>query len=414
MKRSHSIDTRRGRNPKDLINPRHRIQHQAVSFGKIVDMRNLQTAFKAVKENKGKHGSDGVTISDYEDNLNSNLQELKVELESATYTPDPLRKVVIHEGDKERVISIPTIRDRSAQQAILNVIEPDIDAVFFDCSYGFRKGLGTENAMQHVLKLLREGHHWIIKGDISGCFDNIPHDGLTECLSQYVKENEVLKLIKKMLRTGLAGPDHPYGIGTPQGAVISPILANIYLHQLDQFATDRGYSIVRYADDWVMLFKTEIEAQKAAALTTHFIQHNLKLDSRDKEGKGISRIEEGFDFLGYTFYPGGRKPSKKAQLKFKRRLPDKIESHFRKGSNLDKRRDLTNLIEACNPVLRGWGNYYFRGSGARIFRDLDKEVYSIIKETIECEEDLPTRKSIYSRGLISLQELHRVQNNSRT
>ncbi|WP_394174012.1 group II intron reverse transcriptase/maturase [Guptibacillus hwajinpoensis] len=389
--------------------PRNSKSANRIHLDAITDKKNLYEAFRKVKENKGKPGIDKVTSDEFERDLGTNLDTLQSELIKGRYSPRPLRKLRIPQwNNKPRQISIPTVRDRVAQQAVLNVIQDDIEAGFYDCSFGYRKGIGAHDAIKSICDLIAEGNHWIVKGDIKGCFDNIPHSRLLELCSNSIKDREITSLLKKMITAGLAAPDDHeqiQSLGTPQGAVISPLLANLYLHQLDAFAVTRGFNLVRYADDWLMLFKTQEEAQAAATKTLGYIKGALGLTSEVKGGADtVSNLQQEFTFLGYTFFPGGMKPSQKSQKKLIATLPDKIHKHLKETENVHKSHTIELVAGGVNPVLKGWYDYYSLGGGKKIYRTIDKEVRKIVRHVARDEKHHPvTNTYMQQRGLLSLE-----------
>ncbi|MGG4496610.1 group II intron reverse transcriptase/maturase [Brevibacillus reuszeri] len=389
--------------------PRKPSTEQQDLLTQIVRMDNLRRSFKKVKENRGSHGSDKISVKMVEDSLDETLLTLQEALMNGEYLPAPLRRVAIpKDNGKERIISIPTVIDRIAQQAVLSTVEPLFEQVFLPCNHGFRPSLGTETAMEEVLTLIKEGYHYVIKGDITGCFDHIPKALLLQQVKANVTDYGALNIISKMIQQGTAGTAEDHVEGIPQGGVISPLLANVYLHQLDSFADTRGFRLIRYADDWVMMFRTERDARVAREHTEAYITHTLHLTSKDKETEqDITYITSGFNFLGYTFYEGGRKPSDRAINRFRLTLPLKIDKALNKSdaAGTHYERSLSNVIAAANPFIEGWGQYYTRGNGRSILRNLDAYIRGTIRE-IAAIGGRRTNHSLYQEGLFSLERLH--------
>ncbi|MFH1037451.1 MAG: group II intron reverse transcriptase/maturase [PVC group bacterium] len=273
------------------------------------------------KRNRGAAVINRVTVEQFERQLDVNLNRLEKGLRDNTYKPQGIRRKQIRKpGSKEeRPLGIPTIRDRIVQGAVKNVVEPIFEQGFSEHSYGFRPGRGCKDALRRVSHLLHAGYTWVVDADIRSYFDMIPHDRLMECLRDKIADGGVLALIESFLNQGILsdltgwGP----GQGTPQGAVISPLLANIYLNPLDHIMTRLGFEMIRYADDFVILCRSEEEARRALNQITAWVKEaGLKLHP---EKTRIVDVEQrgGFDFLGYHFERGYRWPIKKSLKQFK-------------------------------------------------------------------------------------------------
>ncbi|WP_425358459.1 group II intron reverse transcriptase/maturase [Acetohalobium arabaticum] len=232
---------------------------------KIVTKVNLHLAAQTVIANGGSAGVDGVTIEEFCDNYQQNMRELYRQLQEDRYESSPVLRVMIPKGDgRERPLGIPTVKDRIAQAAVKRKIEPIFEKIFCDCSYGFRPGRSQMDAINKVEEYKEEGYKWVLDADIKGYFDNINQDLLMEFITERINDGWVLRMIKSWLTAGVMTEEGyiPSKQGTPQGGVISPLLANIYLHQLDKIMTKRGYKIVRFADDFVILTKSKKKAIK--------------------------------------------------------------------------------------------------------------------------------------------------------
>lgn len=393
--------TRHHRKGKRFITPKDNAAKLPIAkslMKQICALDNLQVASKKVIAKGGSHGSDRITVEEYrllKDTLDKQLTD---QFEQGTYEPlpHPPRLCKLDKGDGTyRTITIPTVYDRVAQQAVLNVIEPLFESEFMDCSYGFRRGRNAHQALASVTEHIRQGNHWVVKGDISKYFDTIPHKGLMNKVSTVIKDKETIALISKMIA-------NKEGIGLPQGAVISPILANIYLHEIDHYAAEMNWQIVRYADDYILLFKTEQEAIKGAALSLGFLSANLGLTSKNKDGHAAAAIhwEQGFDFLSYTIYKGGLKVSNKASAKLIKEITEKIKAVSAADHSLER------VITSVNESLRGWANYFTYGNGAEIFRELDAKVRELLRASRVVPRGMPNQK-LMEAGLVSLHRVYR-------
>jgi len=336
---------------------------------KVYQRPNLEASFIKTKRNQGAAGIDRVTVEQFEKRLDANLSWLEKGLKEERYTPQSNRQKTIKEPGtrKERTLMIPTIRDRVVQGAIKNVIEPIFEQIFSRNSYGFRPGLGCKHALGRVSSLLKAGYTWVVDADIKSYFDMIPQDRLMECVREKIADGRVLALIESFLKQGILsglsnwGP----GRGTPQGAVISPLLANIYLNPLDHKMAEEGFEMVRYADDFVILCRSEQEAHRALALVKGWMReagltlHPEKTQITDATQRG------GFDFLGYHFERGYRWPSKKSLKKFKASIG--LKTKRCNGHSMEK------IVESINRTSRGWFEY-FKHSHYTSFPSIDSWV----------------------------------------
>ena len=323
-------------------------------WDKVLAERTLQTAFWAVWRNAGAPGVDGQTVQEFDEHAAVELARLRDELSTRRYRRQPARRVWIPKpGTTERrPLGIPAVRDRTVEAALRSVIEPILERDFADTSYGFRPGRGCREAVARVEELLGQGHVWCVDCDLKSYFDTIPHERLMALLGERIVDGSVLKLIRQSLKAGVMEELkgwQPSERGTPQGAVISPLLANLYLNPLDHEMIRRGWAMVRYADDFVVLCRSRKEADavldflrqwtEAAGLTLH-----------PTKTRTVHAIEEGFDFLGWHFRNHSKWPRKKSLQK----LQDKLRP-------LTKRThggSLGDIIAKANPILRGWYGYF--------------------------------------------------------
>jgi RNA-directed DNA polymerase len=348
---------------------------------KVWSPANLLASFTRVKANWGAAGVDHVTVDAFETRLEKNLARLERALREGTYRPQAVRRTYIPKpGSKEkRPLGIPTVRDRVAQGAVRHVLEPIFERDFAEHSYGFRPGLGCKNALRRVDALLREGYTWVVDADIKSYFDTIPHDRLMARVGEKVSDGRVLELIEGFLKQDILEglkywtPEE----GTPQGAVISPLLANIYLDPLDHHMAGLGFEMIRYADDFVILCRTEADAQRALDLAGQWMSENgLRLHPEKTRIVDALVFKGGFDFLGYHFQYGPRRdrltgrrclwwmrwPREKSVKKFRDAIRDKTP---RKNGN-----SLEAIIVNVNFTTRGWYGY-FKQSLHNTFEALD-------------------------------------------
>jgi len=333
---------------------------------KVYAPRTLRAAFERVKANDGAPGVDHVTVRAFEAHLEENLARLSRSLRDGTYRPQAVRRAWVPKpGRKEkRPLGIPTVRDRVAQTALRSVLEPIFERDFAEHSYGFRPGRGAKDALREVARLLREGHSWVVDADIRSYFDSIPRERLLARVAEKIADGRVLALLGAYLEQevmeGLARwtPE----AGTPQGAVISPLLSNIYLDPLDHKMAERGYAMVRYADDFVILCRTEAEARRALAEVEAWMEEaGLRLHP-EKTRVVDAREPGGFDFLGYHFERGYRWPRRKSLRKVKEAIRQKTRRT--NGQSLEM------IIADVNRTLRGWYEY-FKHSHHTTFGPLD-------------------------------------------
>lgn len=313
----------------------------------------VYAAWRAVRRNRGAAGVDKVSIQMFEKNLEANLDQLMRELKQGTFVPLPARRVYIPKDAKQtkfRPLGIPAVRDRVAQEVLRRLLSPIFEARFHDQSYGFRPARSCHQAVEKVLELGRQGHRWVLDADISGFFDNLRQRAVMEALSEVVADGNILRLVEKFLRAGVmeGGKFLPTRVGTPQGGVASPLLANIALNVLDWHLQRHGYRFVRYADDFVVLCHSEQEAKEARALVEQLLRERLGL-SLSAEKTKVTRFQEGFTFLGFDIKSRFVRMRAKSVENFK----TKIRTLTRRHHNLD-----ATVIVKLNRVIRGTANYF--------------------------------------------------------
>lgn len=263
---------------------------------------SLHTAFLRVEASQGMAGVDGVTIGDYRYNLEINLALLGEELRSGRYAPLPLLRLLVAKADgSPRALSVPCVRDRVAQAAVLNIIEPLFEAHFEDVSFAYRKGRSVRQAALRLKELRGQGCRFVVEADLDAYFDNIDHDLLFAKVAAIVPDPNILRLLRLWVQAEVYDGERIFVMakGIPQGAVISPLLANLFLDELDETLVEWGYHLVRYADDFVILTKTRPEAEAALKLTEEILTRlHLALDAEDT---AISHFDKGFKYLGLIF-----------------------------------------------------------------------------------------------------------------
>ena len=351
---------------------------------KVHRPQTLEAAWQQVKANKGAAGIDGQSIERFAAGAERYLGELAEDLKEGRSRAAPVRRVEIAKaGGKTRPLGIPTVKDRIVQAAVKQVIEPIFEQEFLSVSYGFRPGRGCKDALREVDEWLKKGYTHVVDADLKSYFDSIPHARLKERIEERISDGRLLELLAGWLRQDIVhGLEKwtPTG-GTPQGAVISPLLANIYLHPLDVHMTRQGYVMVRYADDFVILCPTAQAAGKALEEIKAWVEANGLTLHPDKTHLGDCRIEgQGFEFLGYRFEAGKRWVRKKSLTALK----DKVRALTRRtrGDRLGR------IIADLNPMLRGWYGYFKHAQG-RVFQTLDALIRRRLRALLRKQEKRP-------------------------
>lgn len=311
----------------------------------------MYEAFKSVKRNRGAAGVDKVSIEMFEENCQENLQALMKELKTGAFEPKPSRRVYIPKAPgKVRPLGIPAVRDRIGQEVLRRLLSPIFEKRFHNDSYGFRPQRNCHQAIERVLELGRQGYKHVLDADIKGFFDNLSHSVMMQALTAVVADGNILRLVEKLLNAGVMenGVFKPTTVGTPQGGVISPLLANIALDSLDWFLEGHGLRFVRYADDFVVLCRSNTEAQEALTLIELYLTNCLGL-TLSPEKTHVTSFKRGFAFLGFDISSRSVVMREKSVEKFK----NKVRKLTQRSRNMDN-----EVIQKLNRVIRGTANYF--------------------------------------------------------
>jgi len=317
-------------------------------------MKTLRCAWGKVRRNKGSAGTDGETIHMFERNSEKNLRAIQRQLKESRYGVSSIRRSWIDKdgSSDKRPLGIPTVRDRIVQTALRIVIEPIFEVGFADSSYGFRPCRNQKGALREMYSLMRKGYTKVVDVDLKGYFDTIPHDKLMGYVKEHVADGKILKLLMSFIKASVMDDLSEWSpeFGCPQGAVISPLLSNIYLNYLDHQMKQSGFRMIRYADDFVIMCRSTEESERAMELVENYAhEHGLTVHPEKTKTVDVSRSEP-FEFLGYRFV-GFRKYVAKKSLK---RFRDKIRTLTRRSNRFG----LYEIILRLNRVLKGWFEYF--------------------------------------------------------
>ena len=367
---------------------------------KVWREETLRLAFERVKANKGAAGADHQSIAAFEARLEKELGQLREELRTGRYRPRPIRRVWIEKPGttEKRPLGIPAVRDRVVQAALVLVIEPIFEREFVEHSYGFRPERGAKDALRRVDDLLKAGYTWVVDADLKGYFDSIRQDLLMADVRERIADGRLLDLVRAFLEQPIIDGLESWTPtrGTPQGAVLSPLLANVFLHPVDVAMSEAGYEMVRYADDFVILCRSREEAVRAMAmvrrlcedrgLTLHPQKTRIVNEQEPGDGFKLHGGTGGFDFLGYHFQRGRRWPCEKS---FKR-----LKEALRRKTRRCNGRSLGVIIADCNRTLRGWFEY-FKHSHEWTFETIDRWMRRRLRSILRKR----TKRRGVSRGL---------------
>ena len=380
---------------------------------KLQSETTLRAAFAQVEANRGAAGVDHVSVEHYAKEVDANLRRLSEELRTGSYLPQQIRRHYIPKpGSGEmRPLGIPTVRDRVVQTALRMVMEPIFERDFAAHSYGFRPNRGCKDALRRVQELLNTGYVHIVDADLKSYFDTIPKDRLTALIDRKVSDGRIMTLIASFLEQGVLDGEQEWTPeqGTPQGAVVSPLLSNIYLDPLDHLMAARGFEMVRYADDFVVMCRSQEDATAALAVVQQWTV-SAGLTLHPTKTRLVDEREHGFDFLGYHFQAGNRWPRSKSRKK----LRDTIRAKTKRTSG----HSMTQIIADVNRTLRGWFEY-FKHSHRPTFRMEDgfirRRLRSILRKRSRrkgsakangADQTRWTNAYFVALGLFSLQQAH--------
>lgn len=344
---------------------------------KVYAPLNLYTAARKVTGKKKAAGVDGQSCEEFEEHLLVETGKLSEEIKAQTYRPSAVRRVHIPKpgrANETRPLGIPTVRDRVVQKAIVNVIEPILDHQFHERSFGFRRERGAHDALRIVEQKLEEGYVYVVDADLKGYFDTIPKDRLLALVKKHISDSRMLKLIKLFLDQSILEELREWNpiAGVPQGAVLSPVLSNLYLNPLDHQMADEGFEMVRYADDFVVLCRSHSEAEAALRMIADWVEAT-GLTLHPTKTKIVDSRVRSFAFLDYSFRGDKIYPRRESLAKMKARIKE-LTPRKRPGS-------LESIAAELSHVLRGWF-YYFRHCRWTIYKDLDAKVRSRLRRLL--------------------------------
>ena len=386
---------------------------------KVYRLETLELGWAQVEKNAGAAGVDRMSVERFAQGRQHYLAELAQALRDGSYCPLPVRRVYIPKGKKQRPLGIPAVKDRVVQAALKLVIEPIFEHEFESRSYGFRQGLGCKDALREVDRHLKAGYFWVVDADLQSYFDTIPHDPLLTKVGRRIGDGRVMALIQGFLKQDIMEKLQRWTpiSGSPQGAVISPLLANAYLHELDVEMRQAGLVMVRYADDAVVLCRSREEAESALARMRAWVSENGLTLRPDKTHVGDCRMEgQGFEFLGYRFEAGRRLVRTQSLMA----LRDKVRAltpRNRGGS-------IESVIASLNPTLKGW-YAYFKQAHRYTFSSIDGFIRRRLRAMLRKQKHRPGQGRCLNDhkrwpnaffadlGLFTMSEAHHLARQSR-
>jgi RNA-directed DNA polymerase len=410
-------------------------------YDKVYALSTLTAAWRRVKENAGAAGIDRMSVKRFDEQADMRLEQLAADLRGKTYRPQPVRRVFIPKsGGGKRPLGIPTVRDRIVQQALLQVMEPIFESSFSNRSHGFRPQRGSATALNVVDRAVRSGYTWVVDADIRAFFDTVDQQKLLLAVNEKISDGSVLNLIGQILKAGVVHPSvaevEPTELGTPQGGPLSPLLANIYLHRLDERLVAAGLGLVRYADDFVIFARSESEARQALALAREVLEGELGLAMHPEKTRVVS-VASGFEFLGFHYFcdPKTGERVKEVRQKSARHFREQVRSRTPRSiaqrkvkarrvtfPRLRKNERIRQILASVNRLLRGW-HVYFRHVWSRYpetpFRNFDGFVRQRVRTAITGRVgsgwwNVRLNNRVLSElGLLSLDDLQRRWNRRR-
>lgn len=358
---------------------------------KILSNDNMNKAFISVKANKGTCGVDEITLDELSDYIKENWKEIKSKIQERKYYPLPVRRVQIPKPNgSKRNLGIPTVMDRVIQQAMVQVLSPICEEYFSNYSYGFRPNRSCEMAITKVLEYMNDGYTYIVDIDLEKFFDNVPHDKLMSYVHEIIKDGDVESLIFKYLKAGVMvnGRYEKSNLGTPQGGNLSPLLSNIYLNILDRELEARNLHFTRYADDCVIMVKSEASAKRVMGSITIWIEKKLGLKVNATKTKIVR--PNNLKYLGFGFFQDretgryGCKPHEDSITKFKRNL--------KKITSRSLSVDFRTRIKKLNEVTRGWVNYFAISNMKTAITKIDSHIRTRLRVVVWKQWKVPSKR----------------------
>ena len=335
----------------------------------ILSKENLEQARKAVIANKGSAGVDGMNVNELTSFIEEHGEEIIERIKKRKYKPLPVKRVQIPKPDgSKRNLGIPSVKDRWLQQAVYQVLNPIFEEVFSDSSYGFRPGRKCEDAIVKALEYMNDGYDWLVDMDLSKFFDNVNQDILMILVHKVIKDPDTESLIRKFLQSGVMveGAFLETRVGTPQGGNLSPLLANIYLNELDKELQSRGLRFTRYADDCVIYVRSEAAAKRVMKSITRWLEEKLRVQVNITKTK-VCR-PNNTKYLGFSFYKKNNKYRPKPHLKSVQKLKEKLHEYSKRSWSVS----MEYRISKLNPVIRGWINYFRICDMKILMKDIDR------------------------------------------
>ena len=389
----------RGDDFQHLYKQKEKQQMEVIEW--IVQDENINKAIQSVKENKGAHGIDQMSVGELDEYFATHREEIKSQIRDGKYKPTPVRRAYIPKSNgKKRPLGIPTVVDRVVQQATAQVLSLGYDKYFSEHSYGFRPGRSCQQAIEEALGYLNEGYEWVIDIDIEKYFDTVNHDKLVSILRERVKDAKTLRLIRQFLQAGVMedGLISPSKEGVPQGGPLSPILSNVYLDKLDKELEARGLCFVRYADDCNIFVKSEMAANRVMKSITSWLERKLRLKVSATKTKVVRPTKS--KFLGFTFWKSKDGWKCKPANDRKKRLYDETRAILCRRKAVA--RPMKSTFEQLNRLIRGWINYYRIGSMKMFLEEYGRWLRHKVRVVILKQWKRPRR--IYQ----NLQKLNRI------